>query len=104
MGDAARADAFLADFWPDLPAIADPGLELYATFGLERAPARALLSPRYLLAATRSVLRAGMGRPHGDVMRNPGAFLLRRGQVVWQHAFRHFGDHPDPAQIVARAR
>ena len=103
MGDAARVEAFCARFWPDLPAIEDPGRGLYRAFGLERARARALASPRYLLAATRSLLRAGMGRPHGDVMQMPGAFLVRGGELVWRHAFRHFGDHPDLAQVARRA-
>jgi hypothetical protein len=30
----------------------------------------------------------------------PGVFLVEDGRVVWQHDYRHAGDHPDFAAIV----
>ncbi len=99
-GSREEGERFFARQWPEARAISDPKLELYETFGIGRARARELLSPSYLLAATASLLRVGCGRPQGDVMRRPGAFLVQGERVLWSHAFRHFGDHPSLAEIA----
>ena len=106
MADAERADRFFGREWPEVAAVADPEprLALYEAFGLTRAPWTEVLRPAVLAAGTASLLRAGMGKPHGDLQRNPGAFLVRGAEVCWSHDFRHWGDHPDPARVVEQAR
>ena len=37
----------------------------------------------------------GTGRPHGDVRQVPGIYLVRNGQIIWQHESRHTADRPD---------
>jgi hypothetical protein len=44
------------------------------------------------------------GPPDGDVWRMPGIFLVENQRIVWEHAFRHAGDHPDFARIPQLAR
>jgi hypothetical protein len=40
----------------------------------------------------------------GDVWRMPGVFLVRRGEIVWAHEYRHAAHHPDYAWIRHEAR
>jgi len=47
---------------------------------------------------------AFVGKPTGDTRMMPGAFLLKNGQVLWRHTYRHIADHPDFAAIDAAAQ
>ena len=104
MGNKEQGDRFFEREWPEGPAIEDPDLVLNEGFSRRRRGLFELLSPTYLLAATASVLRAGSGKPVGDVLRDPGAFLVRDGEVRWSHEFRHFGDQPSPETLLGQAR
>jgi hypothetical protein len=33
----------------------------------------------------------------------PGAFLVQGDRVLWQHEYRHAGDHPDFRELASRA-
>ncbi len=33
----------------------------------------------------------------------PGAFLVERDRILWQHIARHAGDHPDYQQFIPLA-
>lgn len=89
-GDVEQGEEFFDKFYPDAAAVADPNLELYRAFGVEKGGWSQFVKPGYW----GSVLRAmshGMGKPQGDVMRNPGAFLVRDGEIVLRQEFEHFG-------------
>ena len=103
MGNQERGDRFFGREWPEAAAIEDPDLVLYEAFARRRRRLFELLNPTYLVAATRSVIRAGSGKPVGDVLRDPGAFLVKDGEVRWSHDFRHFGDHPTPEALLEAA-
>ena len=96
MGSVAEGDRFFADRWPDVAAIADPDLALYAAFGLGRGSLGEVLGPRAVLAAGRALLRGNLvGKPVGDVKVMPGAFLIAGRDIVWSHDYRHSGERPD---------
>lgn len=100
LGDVEAGEAFFEKRWPEAVAIADPGRELYEAFGLERARLGQVLSPRVLARGVVAAFRGGgPGKPVGDVMQMPGAFLIHDGEVVWHHAARYAGDHPDLDEI-----
>ena len=102
MGNKEQGDRFFGREWPEAPAVEDPDLVLNEGFARRRRRVVELLSPVYLVAAVRSVIRAGSGKPVGDVLRDPGAFLVRDGEVLWSHDFRHFGDHPSPEALLVQ--
>lgn len=89
-GEVEQAEEFFGKFWPDAAAIADPDLHLYRALGVEKGRWIQFAKPGYW----GSILRAashGLGKPHGDVMRNPGAFLVHDGRIVLRQEFEHFG-------------
>lgn len=99
-GDVEAGEAFFEGRWPEAVAIADPERELYAAFGLTRARLSQVLSPRVLARGVVAAFRGGgPGKVVGDVMQMPGAFLIHEERVVWHHAARHAGDHPDLEEI-----
>ena len=54
-----------------------------------------------ILAAARSVLKGNTpSKAQGDVHTMPGMFLVRDGEIVWQHDFRFSGDHPDLREVA----
>lgn len=95
-GTVEAGDAFFAERWPEVPAIADPELRLYAAFGLKRGTLMQVVGPRAILAGGRALLKGNLpGKPSGDVMAMPGAFLIKGDQIVWSHDARHSGENPD---------
>lgn len=95
-GSVDEGEAFFAARWPDVPAIADPDLRLYSAFGLGRGTLLQVAGPRAVLATGRALLKGNLvGKPSGDVMVMPGAFLISGDQIVWSHDYRHSGEKPD---------
>jgi len=96
MGDESQGDAFFESRWPDVAAIADPGQELYAAFGLGSGTMNQVIGPRALLAAGRALVKGHlMGKPVGDVKAMPGAFLIAGRDLLWSHDYLHSGERPD---------
>lgn len=89
--EVAGGETFFGAFWPEAAAIADPELALYGAFGVERGGLRQFVTLGYWAGILRA-LRHGMGRPRGDVMRNPGAFLVQAERIVARQDFAHFGE------------
>ena len=40
-----------------------------------------------------------IGAPVGDPWIMPGLFLVQEEHILWQHDYRHAGDHPDFAGV-----
>ena len=101
-GSAAEGEAFFSRYWPGARAVADSSGRLYRAFGLGRGGIREMLGPGVWAAGLRAVLKGNLGgRPVGDVWTMPGLFLVRGEAILWEHRFRHAGDHPDFAKIFA---
>ncbi len=95
-GSVEDGEAFFAARWLDVPAIADPSLRLYSALGLGRGSLLAAAGPRATLATGRTFLKGNLvGKPTGDVMVMPGAFLIAGDRMVWSHDYRHSGEKPD---------
>jgi hypothetical protein len=104
-GPPAEGAAFFAEYWPEARAIADPDLTLYAVFGLHHASARAVMSPGLWLRVVQATLKGNLqGQVQGDVKRMPGLFLVQHGLILWEHPYRHVGDHPDWNALPGIAR
>ncbi len=91
---------FFDYYWPDARAIADPEMKFYHAFGIDRAGFGQLVGPEVVACGIRATLKGNMaGKPIGDVKTMPGMFIVKGSSVLWQHNFRHAGDHPDLTQI-----
>lgn len=99
-----EAEPHFAARWPDAAAVADPEQDLYRAFGLGRGSALQLLGPRVWLSGLRALGGLhGVGRPTGDPLVMPGAFLVRDGAVTWSHVSEHAGDVVSRRQLEALA-
>jgi hypothetical protein len=95
-GSATEGRAFLRRYWPEARAVADPELYFYGAFGVNRGSLFQMYGPGVFLAGLRSRQKGHENGPRsGDIHRMPGAFLVRGDRVLWRHAYRHAGDHPD---------
>jgi len=102
-GTVEKGDAFLEDRWPEVPAIADPGLGHHTAFGLGEGRLAQVIGPRALLASMRALFRGHfVGKPVGNVKVMPGAFLVSGGRILWKHDYGHSGERPDWVTAAAR--
>ena len=87
----------------DVPRFSDPQRELYLAFGLARGSWSQVLGPKVFWRGFIAAIlkRHGFGRPVGDPLQMPGAFLLRDGVIM--RAFRHetSADRPDYCELAA---
>lgn len=101
-GTPTEGRAFLRRYWPEARAIADPELLFYEAFGVARGALLQMFGPGVLAAGLRARRKGHEnGERSGDIYRMPGLFLVQGDRVLWQHRFRHAGDHPDFAKIPA---
>jgi hypothetical protein len=101
-GSPTEGRAFLRRYWPEVRAVADPELVFYEAFGVQRGSLLQLFGPGVFRAGRRAQEKGHANGPRsGDIFRMPGAFLVEGERVLWQHAYRHAGDHPDFRALVA---
>ena len=100
-GSVEQSRLFFAERWPEARAIADPRRRFYNAFGIRRGSLTQLVaSPGVILAGARAMAKGNIqGQTVGDTAQMPGLMLVQEGCIVWQHRFRHAGDHPDWGQI-----
>ena len=89
-------DETLDEAWPEVTAIADEDLALYAAFDLVKRPADLIgkgLVPM-MFAGIRATLKGH--RNEGPSSKpGPGMYLVNEGRIVWEKPFPHFGYRPD---------
>jgi len=103
-GTLTEGRALLRRYWPSVAAIADPRLEFYEAFGIERGSVGQMLGPAVWPASLRARSKGHRNDERsGDIWRMPGMLLCRGSEVVWVHAYRHAGDAPPLADVAALA-
>lgn len=101
-GSLAQGEGFFAEHWPEAHAIADPRRRLYAGFGIRRGSVNQVFGAGAVRATARAAQQGHLpGIPVGDPRLMPGMFLVYGRRILWQHHFRHIGDHPDLKRIPA---
>lgn len=96
----AEGVAFFGRYWPEARAVADAPRRLYGAFAIRRGGAREMLGPGVWLAGARAALKGNRaGKAVGDPRTMPGLLLVRGDLILWRHAPRHAGDHPDFARV-----
>ena len=80
--------------------MADAPRRLYAAFAIGQGGKRQMFGLGVWLAGTRAALKGhAAGKAVGDPWTMPGLFLVKGDAILWRHAFRHAGDHPNFALI-----
>lgn len=103
-GSVEQSRAFFAERWPEARAVADPRRKFYRAFGIGRGSLAQLASPGVLIAGARAVSKGHIqGQTVGDAATMPGLMLVQDNCILWQHHFKHAGDHPDWEKIGKRA-
>ena len=100
LGTIEEGQAFFSRHWPAARAVADPAQRFYRGFGLTHGAISHLFGPAVWMAALRAAVKGnGVGQPSGDVLTMPGFVLVEDTRILWRHALRHIGDHPDFSKI-----
>jgi peroxiredoxin len=90
------------------PAVCDPTLQAYQTFGLGRASWRSLFRPRVIGQYLRVLLRGWLPRKlskEEDVLQLGGDFVLDRDRrLVYAHRSIEPTDRPKPAALLDAVR
>ena len=105
MEEEEAAQAFFEKFGiEDVPRISNPSGSLYEAFGLGRAGLREMLSPSVWLRGI-SAIAAGKfpSRPRGDVLRMPGAFVVKDGKIAKGYLHRTIAERPDMGRLTPSA-
>ena len=94
MGTPPRAEEFFRHYWPEGLAIGDPNQKLYRSFDIRWGNVSQFLRPNVWKAWFRARYH-GVGVPHGNTMRNPGAFVIHNFKILFEQQFEHFGVQVD---------
>lgn len=82
--------------------MADPSRRFYRAFGLGRGGVWELFGPKVWARGVQAMLKGNLGGPPvGDPWTMPGLLLVSGDAIIWEHRYRHAGEHPDFARIVA---
>ena len=85
-GDGGRGRRLLRAFDPRARAVADPDCTLYEAFGVGRGGLGELFGPAVMACGFRAIRSGhGVGKVQGDPWRMPGFFLVRDGEIAWEH-------------------
>ncbi len=99
-GNAADGKTFFNTFWPEARAVADESRIFYTAFGIRRGGIQEMLGPEVWACGVRAALKGSSGGwPTSDPWMMPGVFVVQGNTILWQHTFRHAGDHPDFTRI-----
>jgi hypothetical protein len=80
----------------DVPRIDDQAGVLYRAFGLGRGSLWQVAGPAVWWRGVQALWSGHkVGQPGGDVLRMPGVFLIRAGQVLKSFRHRSSADRPD---------
>jgi hypothetical protein len=98
----AEADPWFAKYGlADVLHISDPHLDHYRAFGLGRTKATSLVDPKVWTRGAASALAHGFGVQDAEMMRRqPGVFVVQRGQLLAAYRHRTPADRPDYLALV----
>ncbi|MGQ9804572.1 MAG: SelL-related redox protein [Chlorobiales bacterium] len=100
-GTVSDGRDFFASLWREAKAIADLPKVFYNGFELERGGVKEMFGAEVWACGVRAALKGHfIGAPVGDPWTMPGIFFVQHHQILWQHHFKHAGDHPTLENLV----
>ena len=81
--------------------LADADQAAYHAFELSRGGLSQIAGPKVWLAGLKSMLKAGIGKPVGDVRQMPGSFVIDSGGVIrFAHHPHHSSEYPSHDEMI----
>ena len=81
--------------------LADPEREAYEAFGVPRGTTGQVVGPAVWGGGLKALLRAGVGKPVGDVMQLHGSFVIDTDGIVrYAHLPKHSADRPTNDELI----
>ena len=83
--------------------LADPQRIAYQAYGVPRGTASQVAGPAVWAGGLKAMLRAGIGKPVGDVLQLHGSFIVDcQGIVRFVHLPKHSADQPTNEELIAQ--
>ena len=83
--------------------LADPQRVAYQAYGVPRGTASQVAGPAVWAGGLKATLRAGVGKPIGDVLQLHGAFVVDcQGVIRFIHLPKHSADQPTNDELIVQ--
>ena len=103
MGSAAQTAAFRQRNRLPFLCLADPQRVAYKAFGVPLATIGQVAGPAVWRGGLKAVLRAGFGKPVGDVLQLHGSFIIDRAGILrFIHIPQHSADRPTNDELISQ--
>lgn len=105
MGTADQTAAFRERIQLPFICLADPERVAYRAFGVPKGTFGQIAGPAVWRGGLKAVLRAGFGKPVGDVLQLQGSFIIdQHGIIRFVHLPQHSADRPTNEELIAQLR
>lgn len=102
MGTVEQTAAFRARNQLPFTCLADPERVAYKAFGVPIGTVGQIAGPTVWSGGLKAILRAGIGKPVGDVLQLHASFVIdREGIIRFVHLPRHSADRPTNGELIA---
>ena len=102
MGTTEQTTAFREQHRLPFLCLADPDRTAYEAYRVPRGTASQVAGPSVWAGGLKALVRAGFGRPVGDVSQLHGAFVIDTAGIVrYAHLPRHTADLPSNDELIA---
>ena len=102
MGTPREAGRFRETTGTELILLSDARQEAYAAYGLSRGSVWQVMGPKVWPSLIRGTVRAGAGKPVGDIWQMPGTFVIdRQGVVRFTHIPADQSQRPNNEELIA---
>ncbi|MBP86709.1 MAG: hypothetical protein CMJ64_08335 [Planctomycetaceae bacterium] len=103
MGTSEQTAAFRERNQLPFICLADPKRVAYEAFGVPRGTVAQVAGPAVWGGGLKAVLRAGIGKPVGDVLQLHGSFIIDRDGIVrFFHLPKNSVDRPTNEELIAQ--
>lgn len=103
MGSVEQTAAFRDRNRLPFVCLADPKRLAYQAYGVPRASVWQVAGPAVWAGGLKATLRAGVGKPVGDVLQLHGSFIVDRAGVLrYIHLPKHTADQPTNGELIAQ--
>jgi peroxiredoxin len=105
MGTAEQTAAFRERNQLPFVCLADPERVAYKEFGVPKGTVGQVAGPAVWRGGLKAVVRAGIGKPVGDVLQLHGSFIIdQHGIIRYVHLPRHSADRPTNEELIVELR
>jgi alkyl hydroperoxide reductase subunit AhpC len=101
MGTPEQTAAFRERNRLPFVCLSDPQRKAYTAFGVPRGTLNQVTGPAVWAGGLKAIVRAGVGKPIGDVMQLHGAFVIdTHGIIRFAHLPRHSADRVSNNELI----